>query len=203
VPRTAGLGFVVPAGRDAHPMDDRKAMDLAATQHSLITHTQALGAGLTRHQVQHRVGEGLLVRAHEGVYRYSSAPESGGQRLLAACLAVGPVSAASHRAAAAMHGIWLVPSELVEVSVDRTRSPELDGVRVHRLADLNARWIVTIDGVPVTTPARTLVDLGAVLPLGSVSRALDRSIGRNLATLAEVRSAMNAVARKGRGGEAE
>ncbi|MGZ4690617.1 MAG: endonuclease domain-containing protein [Acidimicrobiia bacterium] len=52
----------------------------------------------------------------------------------------------------------------------------------------------------MTTPARTLVDLGAVLPLGSVSRALDRVIGRKLATLAEVRAAMDAVARKGRAG---
>jgi hypothetical protein len=84
--------------------------------------------------------------------------------------------------------------------VARTVAPELRGVTVHRIADLSARWIVEIDGMPVTTPARTLVDLGAVLPLGSVSRALDRAIGRQLVSLAEARSALNAVARKGRTG---
>jgi hypothetical protein len=71
---------------------------------------------------------------------------------------------------------------------------------VHRIADLSDRWIVRVDGVPVTTPARTLVDLGSVLPLGSVGTALDRALGRQLVSLAEVRAALNAVARKGRAG---
>jgi Protein of unknown function (DUF559) len=179
-------------------MDERMAMDLAASQHSLITAVQAFELGFTLRQLQERLRRSVLARVHKGVYRYTAAPETREQHLLAASLAVGEPSAASHRAAAAMHGLWLVPAELVEISVGRDRSPSLQGVRMHRLADLNARWIVDVDGVPVTTPARTLVDLGAVLPLGSVSRALDRAIGRKLATLAEVRAAVNAVARRGR-----
>ena len=57
-----------------------------------------------------------------------------------------------------------------------------------------------IDGIAVTTPARTLVDAGAVLPIGSVSRILDRAVGGQLVSLPEVWSAMRAVARKGRAG---
>lgn len=181
-------------------MDDRKAMELAATQHSLITVAQAYTAGLTRRQVQDRVRQRVLARVHQGVYRYTAARETREQQLLAACLAVGRPSAASHRAAAAMHGIWLIPAGLIELSVGRDRTPTLQGVVTHRLADLDPRWIIEIDGVPVTNPARTVVDLGAVLPFGSVSRALDRAIGRKLTTLVEVRAAMDAVARKGRAG---
>jgi len=181
-------------------MDDRKAMELAATQHSLITLDQARDLGLSRRQIQHRLNEDVLARVHKGVYRYTSAPETREQHLLAACLAVGSHSAASHRSASAVHGLWLVPADLIEISLGRSQSPKLQGVRMHRLGDLNERWTLRVNGVPITTPARTLVDLGAVLPLGSVGRALDRAIGRNLTTLAEVRAAMNAVARQGRAG---
>jgi hypothetical protein len=181
-------------------MDDHLVMELAATQHSLITWAQARRLGLSPDQIQHRLDEGILAAAHLGVYRFTSARASREQRLLAACLAVGPISAASHRAAAVMHGIWSEAPNLVEITAGRDRSPELAGVTVHRLADLSARWIVDVDGVPVTTPARTLVDLGAVLPLGSVSRALDRAVGRQLASLSEIRAALNAVARRGRAG---
>jgi very-short-patch-repair endonuclease len=181
-------------------MDDALAMELAATQHSLITRNQALDVGLGRSWVKDRCDDGILARAHLGVYRFTSAADSRDQRLLAACLAVGSPSAASHRAAANTHGIWSTGEELVEITVGRDRSPELAGVTMHRLADLDERWITVIDGVPVTTPARTLVDLGAVLPLGSVSRALDRAIGRQLVSLSDVRVAMNAVAKKGRVG---
>jgi hypothetical protein len=164
----------------------------------LITFEQAIAAGLSRHQVQHRVRAGLLSAVHEGVYRITGAPSTRSQTLLAACLAAGPPSAGSHRTAAAVHRIW--SSEVVEVTVTRERAPELTGVKVHRIADLSTRWITQIDGVPVTTPARTLVDLGAVLPLGSVSLALDRAIGRQLVSLTEVRAALDAVARQGRAG---
>ncbi len=181
-------------------MDDVLAMELAATQHSLITRAQARHTGLTRHQIQRRIDEGALVTVHEGVYRFASASQSREQGLLAACLAAGPISAVSHRSAAAAQEIWTVRDDLVEITVGRDRSPELAGVTMHRMADLADRWIVNIDGLPVTTPARTLVDLGAVLPLGSVSRALDRAIGRQLVSLSDVRVALNAVARKGRAG---
>jgi hypothetical protein len=88
----------------------------------------------------------------------------------------------------------------IEVTTTRRRSPELNGVVVHRLADLKARWVVTKFGVPVTTVARSLVDLGAVASPQTVEAALDRAAGRKLVTYRDVRDAMVAVARKGRTG---
>lgn len=181
-------------------MDERMAMELAATQHSLVTHSQARQLNLDADQIQYLLDRRILVSAHLGVYRFASGPETRPQLLLGACLAAGQPSAVSHRAAAAVHGIWTMPPNWVEISVGRDRTPELTGVVVHRLGDLSERWFTDIDGVPVTTPARTLVDLGAVLPLGSVSRALDRALGRQLASLTEICAALDAVARKGRAG---
>ncbi len=181
-------------------MDEHRAVELAARQHALITYGQARRLGLSARQIEHQLVRRFLASVHEGVYRFTSAAPSRNQRMLAACLAVGRPSAASHRSAATVHGIWSVSDDMVEITVGRDRSPDLVGVTVHRIADLSDRWIVEVDGVPVTTSARTLVDLGAVLPLGSVGRALDRAIGRKLVTLVEVRAALDAVARKGRAG---
>jgi very-short-patch-repair endonuclease len=57
-----------------------------------------------------------------------------------------------------------------------------------------------VDRVPCTTVARTLVDLGAVLPDKEVARCLDRAMGRRLVTVSEVETARRAVARQGRRG---
>jgi very-short-patch-repair endonuclease len=122
------------------------------------------------------------------------------QELLAACLAAGGTVAVSHRSAARLLGLFDDDVGLVEITVTRPQAPVPSGVIVHRMADLNHRWITAIDGIPCTVVERTLVDLGAVARLGIVARALDRAIGRRLTTVAGVRSALNAVARKGRAG---
>jgi hypothetical protein len=181
-------------------MDDRDAMELAATQHGLITYEQAIASGWTRNQVRVRRDAAILVPIHEGVYRFASVPETWEQQLLAACLATGSCVAVSHRSAAASHGVWALTDDLVEITVTADRSPELEGVVVHRIADLAPRWITTIAGVPVTTPARLIVDLGAVLPLHLVGDVFDRALRRDIVSVSEVRSAIRVLARRGRTG---
>src|SRR5262249_39507957 len=96
----------VPAADQARAMDDRQAMDLAASQWSLITREQLLATGLSRNQIEHRLRCGVWIPVHDGVYRHRAATPSHSQRLVAAILAVGPLAAISHRAAADRHGIW-------------------------------------------------------------------------------------------------
>jgi hypothetical protein len=179
---------------------DRAAAALADRQHGLITRLQALAIDFDPDRLQRRLDRGRWVSVHDGVYRVGGAPESVEQRRLAAVLAVGPVAAASHRAAAELHGLWTASPPTIEITTTRDQSPELDGVVVHRLADLHPRWITAVDGVPCTTVARTLVDLGAVMPESVVARCLDRALGRSLVTVSAVESARRAVARQGRRG---
>jgi len=181
-------------------MDDRAAARIAATQHSLLTRTQAKQAGFTDRAIKVRLQTGRWLEVHASVYAIAGAARTRAQRLLAACLAVGPDAAASHRAAAAIHGFWSTPDDHLELTVPRATSPELDGVIVHRLTDLTERWVSVVDGLRVTSPARTLVDAGAVVPLGYVSRMLDRAIGARRATLREVEFARREVSRQGRAG---
>ncbi len=170
----------------------------AASQHSVISWAQARQLGASPQEIRHQVGVGAWQRAHEGVYIIAGTRETYEQRLVAGCLAVGLEAAGSHRSAATIHGLLTYKDPPIEITTNRHRSPERDGVVVHRLADLHGRWIDDVEGVRVTTVARTLVDLGAVASPRTVEAALDRAAGRRLVTYREVRDAMVAVARKGR-----
>jgi len=181
-------------------MDHHALMGLATAQHGAIAWGQARTLGATPQEIRHRVDVGLWRRFHDGVYVVAGARETYEQRLIAACLAIGPETAASHRAAATMHDLLRYREPPIEVTTTRRRSPELVGVTVHRLADLRDRWIVERDGVRATTVARTLVDLGAVASPRTVEAALDRATGRRLVSYRDVRDSMVAVARKGRRG---
>jgi very-short-patch-repair endonuclease len=93
----------------------------------------------------------------------------------AAHLAVGPESVISHRSAAALHGVRPTSSTYVELTVPgptRRRA----AMRVHRTTWLPETDVTTIDGLPVTTLERTLLDLGAVVPLRGVERAFDQAV---------------------------
>ncbi|HZP27544.1 MAG TPA: DUF559 domain-containing protein [Acidimicrobiia bacterium] len=179
---------------------ERAIADLAERQHGLITRAQAIELGLAPGSIQRRLNACRWLATHDCVYRIGGSVASPTQRRLAAVLAVGPVTAASHRAAAELYGLWWSDEPTIEISTTRDASPELDGVIVHRLEDLHERWITAVDGTPCTTVARTLVDLGAVLPEDQVARCLDRALGRGLVTICAVETARKAVARQGRRG---
>lgn len=181
-------------------MDHGALARLAADQHGVLSLAQAHSLGATDDQVRRRVEDGVWWRVHDGVFRIGGAPVTYQQELLAGCLAIGPEAAASHRAAAVLHGLLSYSQRPLEVTTTRLRSPERDGVIAHRLADLRPRWVTEVDGVAVTTVARTLVDLGAVAAPRTVEAALDKALGRRLVTYRDARDAMRAVARKGRRG---
>ncbi len=178
----------------------RDIADLAACQHGLVSHGQASGLGMSERQIRYRVQSGVWDRVHIGVFRFRGATPSREQALLAACLAIGPETAVSHRAAAISFGLLSYRNPPIEVSTSRRRSPEVGQVIVHRLADLGPRWVSFVSDVPTTTVARTLVDLGSVSRPRTVEAALDRALGQRMAEARDVRDALVAVARKGRRG---
>ena len=137
---------------------------------------------------------------HNGVYRHAAAPISFDQRLLAAVFAAGPGSGVSHRAAVARWGLYRFGSRLVEISRPSPVRRPMDGVVIHRMPDLRPPFLTTIDGVPITTPARTLVDLGMVMSGRQVARCTERWLADRVVSLSELRSALDTHAGKGRKG---
>jgi very-short-patch-repair endonuclease len=91
---------------------------------------------------------------------------------MAAVLACGPKAVLSHYSAAALWHLvrWGTPSE-VTVTGNR-RHP---GLRVHRSRTLTGDDVTVHYGIPVTTPARTLLDLAATLDTASLTRAVNEA----------------------------
>jgi very-short-patch-repair endonuclease len=142
--------------------------ELASRQHGVVTRRQLLSAGLTTHEIRHRVRAGGLLREHRGVYRVGHRAPSVEAGYLAAVLACGEDARLSGRAAA--HLLELVKGAPPRPEVTAPLKRRVEGVTVRRghvpPAD---RWLHR--GIPVTAVARTLTDLAAELPLGDLARA--------------------------------
>ena len=174
----------------------------AARHHGLVTRAELEEFGFTRRMVAHRVASGVLDRLHAGVFRVGGAPITFEQRALAGCLRVGGLVGASHRAAAALWGVELPEPPPVEVAVTAQRRSRYDGIIVHRSVDLSEAHLVHRRGIPVTTPLRLLVDLGAVAPITVVEDALDDLVGRRIVSVAGARNTLDELAATGRSGVA-
>src|SRR4051812_25297848 len=152
-----------------HPRGASDATRLAGEQHGVLTHAELRACGLSRRQIQHRVREGWLHRQYVGVYAVGHANLTLEGRFLAAVKACGERAVLSHRSAAALFGFVEWQERLIDVTVEGSsrRHPTL---RVHRSATVDR---VREKGIPVTTPARTLVDLATT---GISDQALRRAV---------------------------
>lgn len=149
---------------------DRRASNLAAGQHGLITVQQAAELGGDRNLPRRRVASGHWRRCAPGVYVVGGAPATFEREVLAAVMAAGPGAVASHRTAARLWGLVPPSERILELSIPVRRRHVRTGVVVHRSSDLELGAITRIAGIPVTGAARTLLDLGAVAP-GRLRRA--------------------------------
>jgi Protein of unknown function (DUF559) len=166
---------------DAHnDKRSRRAWGLAGRQHGIVARRQLLALGYSRRSIEHRVVRGRLHLVMRGVYAVGW-PELTPQRhWMGAVLACGDGAALSHRSAAALWGIGVELKGRIDVSVRRRCELRRPGLRVRGRPTLAAEDIVHRDGVPVTSPARTLVDLATELgPLG-VERAINEADKRDL-----------------------
>lgn len=160
--------------RDKHA-SDLAMVRLAGRQHGVITAVQLLDLGLSREGIARRVRAGRLFRLHRGVYAVGR-PDLRRQGVwLAAVLACGPGAVLSHRSAGALHGLLEGDGAGTDVALagDGGRQRRA-GIRVHRVA--LERWETTaVEHIPVTTVARTLVDLAAGAHPQRIARLVTRA----------------------------
>jgi very-short-patch-repair endonuclease len=172
---------------------------VAERQHGLITRAQALAKGLGAGAIRGRLTSGAWERVHAAVYRVAGSGRTWKQSLMAACLAAGRGSAVSHHAAARL---WKLPSgrELVEITITKTRCIRLAGVTVHRVSQLPSIDIVWLDHIPVTSAARTVIDLAGVLTRKDLAEVLDHALAERTFPLAYLRKRCAALGTRGRPG---
>jgi hypothetical protein len=137
-----------------------------------------------------------LVRDKPGVYVIAGVPKSKERDLLSACLSAHAV--ASHRSAAWMARFPGIASLRPEVTTSPATHVRLVGVKAHRSTYLPAEHITVIEGIPCTIPARTAVDLSAVLGDDSVKRMLEDAHHHRILSYADVVAVMRDVRVRGR-----
>jgi very-short-patch-repair endonuclease len=157
---------------------ERVIFRLAARQHGVVSRAQLLDLGLNRGTIDRRVALGTLERLHRGVYVVGPlVPPLA--RLMAAFLACGPAARISHRSAGGLRKLVAVRRGApIDVTVIRTRARP--GLRVHRTSTLHEDEVTVFERIPVTTVARTLLDLAPVLRPRALQRAVARALDRGL-----------------------
>jgi len=159
---------------------DRGVLALAARQHGVVSAAQLADAGCGRHWIAHRLATGWLNRRHRGVYLVGplEAPFSAA---MAAVLACGDGALLSHHPAAVLCGFRPPPVHLMHVTVRRDVRSRA-GIRVHRVTGLDPRDAARRRGIPVTSAARTLLDLAATNTRRDLNRAVDEARIHRLVT---------------------
>lgn len=152
---------------------DWKIGELAETQHGVVTRGQLRGLGIADRTIGESVARGRLRRLHRGVYAVGHRALKQDGRLLAAVLACGKGAALSHRSAARVWSLLPVSSSLPEVTRPG-RHQKQQGIVIHRSV-LAADEVTTVDGIPVTSPFRTIFDLAAILTRRQLERALNEA----------------------------
>lgn len=160
--------------------------------------------GLTDHQLRTAVANGELERPRPSVYVARSVRRDVVQQLMEDVASWQPRAVVSHSAALALHGIRFgaVPFRR------ELTSPLLNGPErprpplVHRTRSLPDEDVTAVDGVPVTTVARTVVDLAPRLTAVARITLLDHVIVKGKATQAEMHACADRL-RRGRRGVAE
>ncbi len=146
---------------------------LASSQYGLFTRRQANNCGVSDRALRYRVATGLVQKLNARVFRVRAVPRSWHQAILGACLGAPGLCVASHRTAKALHETSRFDSAIVEVTVPHGHRYAWPGAIVHQTRRLEAIDCCVVDGIPATTVARTLIDLGAVCHYQTVEDALD------------------------------
>jgi hypothetical protein len=179
---------------------DRRIARLAAVCHGVFTSEHAHLADLNLEQRKHRIASGQWVHLHNGVYCIAGVPPSWKGDLLAACWAGGFRAVASHRSAAALWELTGGKRIIQEITCPRWRRSRHQGLIVHESKALDPVDMTLVEGIPVTTPERTLLDLGAVCGPRTVEMAYNRAEHKELVTPDSVRQMLRRLARSGRPG---
>lgn len=169
---------------------------MARRQWGVVSRRQLGVLGLSAHGIAEWVRTGRLVRLHQGVYAFGHDRLRVEGRWLAAVMAGGPGAVLSHRDAAQLWELRQSSASVIDVTVPSQNGRiRRRGIRIHRSGRLTAKEVTTRSGIPVTTVARTLLDLADVLDVQALRRAVTEAEYTNRFDL----TALHAVVRSNPG----
>jgi predicted transcriptional regulator of viral defense system len=172
----------------------------ASEQAGYFTAAQARTAGYSWPLLSYHTKQGRFIRAARGLYRLRDYPSSPREELIAAWLRLAPDAAISHESALELLDLSDVIPGSIHLTVPRTRRKlaRRPGVTTHTSTrPLKAGDVITREGVRLTAPARTIVDVAesGVAP-EQIVRATRQAIDRRLTTPDRLRAAASARGRR-------
>lgn len=171
----------------------------AAEQHGVFTRAQALACGYSAKAIRHRLERGIWITLHPGVYCHATTAASWLRDEIAACF--WSDGAAAGKAAGFLHQLpGCEDRDLEVVTHRRHRAMPRCGITVHVTKRLPLDQIVHINGIPVTSIERTLMDLCGGLTRRGSAIALDNALSRGLTGIGDLDNFLYRTARQGRNG---
>jgi predicted transcriptional regulator of viral defense system len=170
--------------------------ELAKRQWGVVTRAQLKDLGVRDRGLADWVRTGRLQRLYRGVYAVGHDRLRLEGRWLAAVMACGPGAVLSHRDAAQLWHLRQSSSAYIEVTVPSLNGRQKrEGIRIHRSGGLRPEDVTVRHGIPVTTLARTLLDLADVLDKQALKRVITEAEYTNQFDL----TAINAVVKNNPG----
>jgi hypothetical protein len=167
-------------------MRDAQIAELAGQQFNRISRRQLVELGLSKKAITHRVVAGRLVAVEQGVFAVAPVLEDDWGRWMAATL-TAPGSVLSHMSAAAAWGMLSMPRPVECVTRPGSGGPRRHGgVLAYRSSVLDGD-VEDIEGIPITSVPRTLLDLSRTIGNKALARALREAVRLELTTLAVLR----------------
>jgi very-short-patch-repair endonuclease len=137
----------------------------------VVSRRQLLALGFSSQAIKTLVSRERIHRLHRGVYALGHPRLRAQGRWMAAVLACGDGAVLSHLDAAALHDLRRIGSGKIHVTAPSRHS--LPGIRAHYERTLHPQDATTVDGIPVTTLARTYLDVAEILTHGRLIDALE------------------------------
>ncbi|MGH2920038.1 MAG: DUF559 domain-containing protein [Solirubrobacteraceae bacterium] len=169
---------------------------VAAQQHDVIVWDQLTALGLGRGAIEHRVRRGLLRPLHRRVFLCGRREPDTRARAAGALFAGGAHAVISHGDAAAVWEIRPPAEGPVHVTLVGGARVRHRGLRTHQARALHIADMRTLHGIPVTSPARTLLDIGAQLPAREFAAALEAAQIKRLVSKRHIDSTLDRSPRR-------
>lgn len=171
--------------------DDSLIAATADKRDGIVTRLRLLALGLTPAAVDWRLANRRLIHMYDGVYAVGHRILTPNGHRRAAVLACGPAAVLSHKSAGALWGLLTTSQTKHDVTVPGTSRKPQRGIRVHRTRSLHPDDVTTRDGIPVTSVARTIVDLAGVLRPSQLLAVIEQAERERLLNIGQIQQALD------------
>ena len=155
---------------------------IAAGQRTMVSAEQLYAHGISKRAIEYRVKAGRLHPRFRGVYSVGCGALPPLAREEGALLACGERAFLSHETAAAFWGMLPALPNEVEVTVVGRYRASSEGIKVHRIKEIDRREVCREQGLWVSSAARALLEIAATRSLGDLARALDEGLAKRVLT---------------------